>query len=287
MNYYSTQPPLVSIVTPLFNGQDFIEEAIGSVQEQIFKDWEMIVVDDASTDQSVSIVKSLMSSDPRIRVLLLKENKGAASARNLAISVAKGRYIAFLDCDDKWLPGKLSTQLEYLTRTESAFCFTAYERVDEAGVLLGVVGVPHRLTYKELLKTNYIGCLTAIYDTKVFGKVFMSDSMPCHEDYPVWLKLLREAGPAVGVKTIQAQYRVRTNSLSSNKIRTSRQVWHIYRDVEKLSLQYSLFCFLNQCMRAVIRTYFSQLAIRLGWMHRVEKSSCDKPLLESPINNVG
>lgn len=271
MRPYSTKSPVVSIVTPLFNGQAFVEEAIRSVQEQIFKDWELIVVDDASTDQSVSIVNNVICSDSRISLLLLKENKGAASARNLAISVAKGRYIAFLDCDDKWLPGKLSTQLELLTRTGSAFCFAAYERIDEAGSFVDAVGVPHQLTYNELLKTNYIGCLTAVYDTKVFGKVFMPDSMPCHEDYPLWLKLIREAGPAVGVKTIQAQYRVRASSLSSNKIRTTRQVWHIYRDFEGLSLQYSLFCFLNQCIRGFIRKHFSQLAIRLGWMHRIEK----------------
>ena len=182
MRPYSTKSPIVSIVTPLFNGQAFVEEAIRSVQGQTFKEWEIVVVDDASTDQSVLIVNTLINSDSRIRLLQRKENKGAASARNLAISGAKGRYIAFLDCDDKWLPGKLSTQLEFLTRTGAAFCFTAYERVDEAGMFLDSVGVPHQLTYKELLKTNYIGCLTAIYDTKVFGKVFMPDSMPCHEE---------------------------------------------------------------------------------------------------------
>jgi len=265
--------PVVSIIMPLFNGMKFVSEAIRSVQDQTFTCWELLIVDDGSTDESVSIVKSLLKHDSRIKIFLFSANKGPAAARNLALFHAKGRYIAFLDCDDIWLPMKLDAQINVLSTTGAPFCYGAYLRVDTCGNLLGYLGVPKELSYKDELYTNYVGCLTAIYDTYAYGKVDMIESLSCHEDYPLWLRLLRQQGPAIGVLFVIAKYRVNPKSLSSNKFKTSFQIWRIYREIEKLSFFMSLFYFINQSIRAIIRHFFPKIGIILGWLHQVEEFS--------------
>lgn len=267
--------PRVSIITPLYNGADYIEKAVRSVQRQSYMRWELIVVDDASSDQSPKIVERLLSDDPRIKLLRLKKNCGAAVARNYGINAATGRYIAFLDCDDEWMPGKLAAQVERLSATKAALCFAAYIRVDERGKVISRVGVPVALSYREELMTNYIGCLTAMYDRQLVGKVHMPEYLPCHEDYPMWLEILRKSGPAVGIPVVLAKYSVRAGSLSSNKLQTARQVWRIYREIEKLPLFSSYYYFINQSGRAILRNYFPRLAIKVGWLHTAADSKND------------
>ena len=261
--------PVVSIVTPVHNGAAFIRETIASVQAQTWDDWELLVVDDASEDGSAEIVEDLAAEDSRIRVFRLERNGGAAVARNTAIESARGRYIAFLDGDDLWLPHKLERQLAFMRENNAAFSYAAYERVDEDGRYLSPVGVPPRLRYRDLLKTCYVGCLTAMYDTNVFGKRYMP-LIRRRQDYALWLELLRDGETAMGLNQVLGVYRVRSGSISSNKASTSLYTWRMYREVEGLSLARSAWCFAHQTGRAAVRNRLPGLARRLGWLHSVD-----------------
>ncbi|WP_019628314.1 glycosyltransferase family A protein [Thioalkalivibrio sp. AKL10] len=253
---------------PVYNGERFVESSIRSVLAQTFVDWELIVVDDASDDASRRIVRGFAEQDERIRLVQLERNEGAAVARNTAIDLSRGRYIAFLDGDDLWLAHKLERQLAFMREEGAAFSYGAYERVDENGRYLAPVGVPDRLRYRELLKTCYVGCLTAMYDTKVFGKRYMP-LIRRRQDYALWLELLRDGETALGLNEVLGVYRVRSGSISSNKASTSLYTWRMYREVEGLSLTHSAWCFAHQTGRAAVRHRLPGLARRLGWLHPV------------------
>jgi len=254
---------LVSIITPLHNASTYIAETINSVISQTYKDWELIVVDDVSEDDSVQVVEKFVETEPRIKLIKLTENSGAAVARNTAIRAASGRYIAFLDSDDLWLPEKLETQLAFMQQHNYAFSFSAYERIDENGRPLGLVGVPEKISYRQMLKTSVIGCLTAIYDTAFFGKVYMP-LIRKRQDYGLWLKLLKQAEFAYGIQQSLARYRIRRDSISSNKLNTSTFNWRLYRQVENLSLIASCYYFAHYAVRGVLRNKLPWLARRLG-----------------------
>ena len=265
----ATQKPIVSVVMPLYNGEAFIAESIRSVMQQAFQDWELIVVDDASSDNSVRHVKTLCAQDDRIRLIEQEHNSGAAVARNTAIECAQGRYIAFLDGDDLWLPHKLERQLAFMQEVGAGFSYSAYERISEAGEYLTPIGVPERLRYQDLLKTCYIGCLTAIYDTQVYGKRFMPPIRK-RQDYGLWLDLLRDGQEASGLNEILATYRVRTDSISANKAKTSTYTWRIYRELEAFSPAKSAYYFSQYAIRGVLRRQFPSMAVHLGVLHRVQ-----------------
>ena len=234
----------VSIVTPSYNSERFIKESIESVLSQTYKNWEMLIVDDGSTDDSPSVIERYVSMDDRIRLIRLNQNSGVAVARNTAIAEAKGRYIAFLDSDDLWMPEKLEKQLQFMEEKNAEVTSTAYFRMDEFGNIKdGVVTVPERTTYSALLKSNVIGCLTAMYDISKVGKVYMSKVG--HEDYTLWLRILKMGYDAYGLALPLAIYRVRDASVSGNKLKAAKYQWKIYREIEKLSLLDSLICFLQ------------------------------------------
>jgi len=260
--------PAVSIVTPVHNGAVFILETIASVQAQTWEDWELLVVDDASEDESAEIVEGLAAEDSRIRLFRLERNGGAAVARNAAIQAAQGRYIAFLDSDDWWVPQKLEKQIRFMGEAQCGFSFTGLQRVDEAGGEIALFGVPGRVSYRELLKTNYIGCSTVMYDSAAFGKVEMP-LIRKRQDYGLWLRLLKRTDYACGINEALTRYRVRSGSVSSNKATTSLFTWRVYREVEGLSLLRSTYCLAHQTGRALIRNRFPGLARRLGWLHEV------------------
>ncbi len=264
------QKPTVSVVMPVYDGEAFIAESIRSVMQQSFKNWELIVVDDASADKSVDLVKTLCTEDERIRLIQLEQNSGAAVARNTAIESARGRYIAFLDGDDLWLPHKLELQLAFMQETGAAFSFSAYNRIEVSGHHLTPIGVPERLAYQDLCKTNYIGCSTAIYDTQVYGVRFMP-LIRKRQDYGLWLDLLRDGQQARGLNETLATYRVRTDSISANKAKTSAYTWQIYRDVEAFTLMKSAYYFCQYAIRGVLRRHFPSLAVQLGVLHRAGK----------------
>ncbi len=254
---------LISIITPAHNCSQFISETIYSVMSQSFSDWELIVVDDCSSDDSVEIIQSFVDRDSRIKLIELNENSGAAVARNIAIEAAKGRYIAFLDSDDLWFPDKLEKQLAFMNKHNYPFTYTAYEKVDEKGRLFGKVGVPGKVSYPDLLKMCSVGCLTAMYDMEYFGKVYMP-LIRKRQDLGLWLKLLKMTSCAYGLEEPLAQYRVRTDSISSNKASAARYTWRLYRDVEALNIFEASYYFSHYAINGLLRTKFPKLARFIG-----------------------
>ena len=254
---------IVSIIIPTHNSVQFISETIKSVLDQSFSDWEMIIVDDCSTDNSVEVVRSFVDIDLRIKLIQLFENSGAAVARNKAIEVAQGRYIAFLDSDDLWLPDKLEKQLGFMQANDYPFSYAAYDKIDENGQVFGHIGVPDRVCYSDLLKTCSIGCLTAMYDTEYFGKVYMP-LIRKRQDLGLWLKLLKKTKYAYGLNETLGLYKVRSDSISANKKSAAFFTWRLYREVEKLNLIKSIYYFSNYAVRGLLRTKYPGVARVLG-----------------------
>jgi hypothetical protein len=237
---------MVSIITPVYNCERFIEDAIISVQKQSYKNWEILIVDDASTDCSSDIVKSLMEKDSRIKYYKFEKNLGPAKARNEAIRKASGQYIAFLDSDDTWVPEKLEKQIYFMESKNSTMSFTSYSFYTENKIPLKKKAfAPAVITYKELIKYNWIGTSTLIYNAEVLGKHFMPN-IRNRQDWGLWLVLIKIAGYANFINEPLARYTVRKNSISSKKLRLISFHWNIYRKCEKFSfLKSVLFLFIN------------------------------------------
>ncbi len=227
---------LVSIITPVYNAERFVAETIKSVQAQTYTNWEMILVDDVSSDNSEKIIKEFQEKDNRIKYIKLKENSGAAVARNTAIENARGRYIAFLDSDDLWKSNKLETQINFMKENKYGFTFASYELMSEDGNNLNkVVKVPQKINYDGLLKNTIIGCLTVVIDRNLVGD-FKMPLLRKGQDTATWLKILKNYKYAYGINENLANYRLVKGSISSNKIGALKRTWNTYRNVEKLSL---------------------------------------------------
>ncbi len=221
--------PIVSIITPLFNGEKVIQDCIESVLSQTFISWELIIVDDCSTDEGVEVVNQYQAQDERIKLLQNSENLGVGLSRNRGIEVASGRFIAFLDCDDYWYPDKLTAQLTFMQQQHSAFSYTAYTPVDEQGQHLGYdVIAPTKLTFKALCRNNYIGCLTVMYDVKALGKRYFP-AIRRRQDWALWLEILKETD-GDGLDQPLAYYRHSAGSLSRNKLRLLKDNYLVYRN---------------------------------------------------------
>ena len=242
--------PAVSVITPVWNAAATLGETVASVRAQGFPDWEMLVVDDGSTDASLALARALAAEDPRIRVLAQGANAGAAAARNRGIREAAGRFIAFLDADDLWRPEKLARQLGFMRAHGHALSFTAYRRIAADGTPLKIVRPPARVAYGDLLSGNRIGCLTAVYDTAAFGKVEMPPFPPC-EDYALWLRLLRGGATGHGLSEVLADYRVRPGSASADKRRVARANWRIWRESEALPRARAARAFAGYALRGL------------------------------------
>ena len=225
--------PLISIITPAYNCEKFVAEAIESVLQQSFHNWEMIIVNDASTDHTPSILQMYTKRDKRIRVITNSKNLGVAKSRNIAIEAALGDYIAFLDSDDIWFKEKLEKQLAFILENNLVISYSAYNTINEHGMYINSRIPPKEISYKDLLKSNHIGNLTAIYDCRYFGKVYLEQAG--HEDYILWLNLLKRVGKTKGIVEPLASYRVLSNSISSDKFTAIKWQWRIYRKFQKLS----------------------------------------------------
>lgn len=231
--------PLVSIVTPSYNSEKFISETIASVQKQTVTDWELLIVDDASSDTTVAEIKRLQAEDSRIKCFSLQENKGPAHARNLGIQKARGKYLTFLDADDLWFP-------EFLERSSTEakmhpFVFASYKRLDEnLEPYLSDFIVPEKVSYTDILKSNSISCLTAFLDIEVLGKKYMP-LIKKRQDMGLWLQYLKKTNYAYGIQEPLAIYRIRLNSLSRNKTGLIKYQWKFYREVEQLSVFASFY----------------------------------------------
>ena len=239
---------LVSIIVPVYNAEKYILETISSVQAQTYGSWELILVEDQSSDDSRAVVERFLAETPdeRVRLLMQPQNGGAARARNAGMKAAEGRYIAFLDADDRWGPKKLEHQLNYMNETGAAFCFTGYEFADENCVGLGkIVTVPPTLNYKQALKNTTIFTSTVIFDTDKISKDTLEMPIIKSEDTALWWKVLRQGVTAYGLNENLVKYRRAGKSLSSNKLEALRRIWNLYRKAEGMSIPSSMvhFCF--------------------------------------------
>lgn len=215
------------MVIASYNSEKYLDETIRSVVRQTFIHWELIVVDDCSTDRSYHIAKMWAKAEKRISVTRLSANGGAALARNAGISIARGRYIAFCDSDDVWLPIKLEAQELTFKRSSAALCFTGFSRCDESGNPMGwPVHARTSVEFRDLLRFNCIGLSTVAYDTEALGKIYFPE-LRMRQDYALWLLILRENREAVGISEPLVKYRVRAGSVSSNKIRAALSHWEV------------------------------------------------------------
>ena len=223
--------PLVSVITPVYNGAKFLKNAVQSVLAQSYENWELIIVDDASTDESYLVAQALSESDRRITAKKLSKNLGAGNARNQGLAVAKGDYIAFLDADDLWKSSKLERQIEFMKEHNALICYSDYDFIDEDGnVLNKKIEALAQIDFAKLLKANYIGNLTAIYNASVLGKEYFSD-LRTRQDWGMWLKLIQKAGHAYGMSESLATYRVRKSSISANKWKMLKYNFKVYNEV--------------------------------------------------------
>ena len=236
------QNALVSIITPCYNCEQYVHEMVQSVQNQTYENWELIVVDDASTDESVAIIENYASNDHRIKVIRLKKNRGTGIARNTALEYATGKYISFLDADDLWKPNKLETQVNFLLINDLPFTFSYYECINEDGKALNItVEAPKTLSYRQLFFCNYVGNLTGIYDVDYFGKISICNTRK-RQDWIMWLTVLQRLKVAQPVPQSLAYYRVRHNSLSASKLDLVKHNYAVYRTFHGLTMLKSLLC---------------------------------------------
>lgn len=222
---------LVSIIMPAYNARDTIEESVESVLAQSYDNWELLIVNDCSTDDTADIMSRYANHDSRIKLINQEKNGGVAAARNTAIEASKGDYIAFLDSDDLWDPKKLEKQVTFMNGSKYAMSCTGYEVIDVNSISLGKLVIPpNSISFKNLLKGSRIGCLTVMINLDVVLKrdIFMKDTG--HEDYITWLNVANEYGDIGCIKEVLAQYRVFEGSLSGNKWKAINWQYKIYRD---------------------------------------------------------
>lgn len=239
----STQnSPLVSVIMPAYNCGRYIGQAIESVIGQTLTDWELQIVDDCSTDDTQAVVERLAAQEVRIHYTRLAQNGGPAAARNEALHRAAGRYVAFLDSDDLWAPDKLERQLAFMEKNGVPFSATAYDQMDEGGAPLPMVCLPpHRTTYRKmLLLSNPIGNSTVMFDQSALGR-FEVPPIRKRNDFALWLKILKAAPCCMGMDDVLTHYRVRGDSISSNKLAQAKYHWELYRRIEKLGILQSFF----------------------------------------------
>lgn len=244
---------LVSIVVPVYNAERFIEETIQYVRAQTYENWELILVDDCSNDNSCNIIENGMKTESRIRLIHQEANGGAAGCRNKGVSCARGRYVCFLDADDIWESDKLAREVAFIAGGKG-FVFTGYEFADENGKGLGkIVHVPSEITYNKALKNTTIFTSTVMIDRKIIDDSDMM--MPCiaSEDTATWWNILKKYGKGYGLDECLVRYRRSAGTLSSNKFIAIQRIWNLYRKHEQLSVVKSLYCMGFWAARAVFR----------------------------------
>ena len=246
--------PTVSVVMPAYNAERFVEQAILSVRNQSVTDWDLLVLDDGSTDRTVQIVQRLAAEDSRIRIILNEKNIGVARTRNRGFDLCQGQYVALLDSDDIWHPQKLEKQLALAEEKNADLVYCTYAIVDGQGqkVRLDYV-VPETVSLQDLLRENVIGCSTVLMSSEVLKKYRFTTEF-YHEDYVLWLQLLQDGYVAVGCREALVDWRLIENSRSFNKRRSAQNRWKIYRKCLHLPFGKSVRCFVSYAL-AGIRKY--------------------------------
>lgn len=244
---------LVSVITPTYNCGTFIGKTIESVQAQTYTDWEMVIVDDCSVDNTREVVARYAEKDRRIHYHILPENSGAAVARTKAMQLADGNFMAFLDSDDLWMPDKLQRQLDFMQKNGYAFTCTAYEQIDEDGNLLHkTVKTVEKTNYNRLLLDCPVGNSTVMYNVDAIGK-FEVPNIRKRNDDALWLAMLKKEQYIYGMPDVLMQYRIRKNSISSNKLQLIKYHWILYREIEHLNVFRSAFHICWWCLLKVFK----------------------------------
>jgi teichuronic acid biosynthesis glycosyltransferase TuaG len=242
--------PEISIITPVYNSERYLQKMINSVLKQSFSNWELILIDDKSTDRSLGIIKGI--KDKRIRFKINRKNLGAGLSRNIGTKMSKGRYITFIDSDDFWDKDFLIKTLKFIKKNNYDFVFTSYFWTDKNGKVKGTFNVPKKVNYQDLLKTNPISCLTRMYDTKRIGKI-LSPKLKIRQDYVFCLKILKKIDYAYGLNNILGYRRLRNNSLSNNKFKSAFYQFKVYKDYENIGYFKSLTLLLEWFINGVAK----------------------------------
>jgi len=246
---------LISIITPVYNSAKYIAETIESVLAQTYSDWEMIIVDDCSTDKSRDVIRKFAKKDTRIHLIEFEKNSGTGKARNIALQNARGRFVAFLDSDDMWLPEKLEKQFLFMTENNYPISFTSYKLIDENGKDLDrVIKVVNSVNLHQYLKNTIIGYSSSMIDLKQTGS-FQIANIRIRVDTQVWISLLKKGYVAYGLNEVLMIYRVHKKSISSNKLFAAKKTWNLYYHVENLGFFKSVFYFGNYAFNAFKKHY--------------------------------
>ncbi len=246
---------LVSVIIPVYNAEKYIAEVIQCLQRQTYENWELIFVDDCSTDQSVEIIQTYVEQSTKMHLYRNDRNQGPAFSRNQGIRMAKGRYLAYMDADDLCDAAKLEKQIRFMKEKGCAFCFHGYEFAGEDGIRNGkVVHVPEAITYQEALRNTTISTITVMFDRKQIPDELLF--MPLNargEDTATWWQILRNGYTAYGIDEPLSVYRRSARTRSSNKLDAVYGTWKMYRRNEKLGLAKSLYCFTGYIINAIKR----------------------------------
>lgn len=254
------RPDLVSIITPVFNCEKLIAQTIACVQKQTYKNWELLLVDDCSTDKSAEIIKEFAKEDSRIRYIKLPTNSGAAAARNRALAETNGRFVAYLDADDLWKTEKLEKQICFMLTHGYAFTCTNYEKIDEHGKSLNkIVKLPAKITYDLFLRNTIIQTVGVMVDTsKTSKELLIMPNLRRRQDAATWCQLLKNGFDCYAVPETLSYYRVVKHSLSSNKFKAAKMNWYWYRKIEHLSLLKTCYCFTGYAFNAIKKRIYLQ-----------------------------
>lgn len=241
---------LVSVIMPCFNSSKYIEQSIDSVLSQRYRNIELIIIDDASTDNSIDIINSY--TDHRIKLITLDKNHGAGFARNKGIDLANGRFIAFLDSDDIWKENKLELQIPFMLENRYALTYTYYQQFSAIGIGKKVQP-PLSVNYNELVYCNVIGCLTAVYDTILLGKQYMP-LIRKRQDMGLWLNILSQCDIAYCLPHILSEYRT-DSGMTKNKLSAAKSQWLFYRTELKFGILKTLITFIKYAYKGIIKKY--------------------------------
>ena len=243
--------PLVSVIMPCYNMASYVSDSIKSVIAQTYPHWELLIVDDASSDETVNIIKSYAQADSRIKFAIKKQNSGISDTRNQCIQMAQGQFLAFLDADDIWHPEKLEKQLSFMLAKNIGFTYSTYDWIDEDGKIMNkFINTIGNLDYKTYLRNTIIGCSTVMVNKAITGDVFVP-KFRTSEDTATWLDILRKGLMAYAIDESLVSYRIRRKSASSNKLKAAADLWKVYRQNEKLPFFKALYYFSCYAFNAI------------------------------------
>ena len=244
---------LVSIITPAYNSEKYLAETIESVLNQTYKNWEMIIIDDCSTDKTSKLVNDYILADSRIKLVSLNKNGGVSNARNIGLSKARGAFVAFLDSDDIWVKNKLETQILFMKKNDYYITYSSYAKfITTPQEVESVISVPKKMKKNDILKNTIIGCLTVVINIEEVGTIEMPNISHA-EDQCTWISVLERGYVAYGINDVLAYYRINSTSLSGNKVSAAKKQWNVYRRYHNFSIIKSLYYYLNYAFNVLRR----------------------------------